>query len=130
MLHLDNARVCAFHDSGLPPMTVGLEFRRQFVASLTRLAELMAPGGPFADVRAVAAVTIFHRGLRRLGFERDPVGLLWPAGTGACQRALLASLHPAGARRILRLASVRADRLWMSSARLRARFGALPLPRD
>lgn len=130
MLHLDNARVRAFHSRGLAPMTLGLEFRRQLIASLARLAELTAPGGPFADVRAVAAVTIFHRGLRRLGFERDPVGLVWPAGTGAYQRALLASMHPAGAGRILGLASRRAERLWMSSARVRARFGPLPLPRE
>lgn len=130
MLHLDNGRVRAVHANGLSPMALGLEFRRDLIASLTGLADLLGPDRPFADVRAVCAVTIFHRGLRRLGFEPDTVGLLFPTVTGAYQRALLAALHPAGGRRTLRLASVRAERLWMSSARLRARFARVALTRE
>lgn len=129
MLHLNNARVRALHAGGPSPMALGLEFRRDLTASLTRLAQLTGPGEPLADVAAVCAVTIFHRGLQRLGFEPDTLELAWPGFTGAYQRALVRVLHPAGVRRMLELASLRARRLWLSSERLRALFAPLPVGR-
>jgi hypothetical protein len=47
-----------------------------------------------------------------------------PYLTAAYQRALLAVLHPAGARRLRRLANTRAERLWLSRGRLLALYGA------
>ncbi len=121
-LHTNNDRVGALHLNGGSAMATGLEFRRELLASLRALAALAGPDQPLADIRAFVAVTILHHGLPRLGFERDPVGLLLPRVTGAYQRALLASLHPAGSRRLLRLANGHAERLWISRAKLRTLY--------
>jgi hypothetical protein len=61
--------------------------------------------------------------LPRLGFERDPTPPPWPHVIAAYQRALLSVLHPAGAQRLVRLANTRAERLWLSRARLLALYG-------
>jgi hypothetical protein len=59
--------------------------------------------------------------LRSLAILTRPGGgLMWPRLTAAYQRALLASLHPGGATRTLRLTTGRAERLWISSRTLRA----------
>ena len=123
MIHLDNARLSALHEKGRSPMTIGLEFRRLVIASLDALAERVRPGQPLAKVSAFMAVTIFHHGLQRLGFEPEPDGLVWPGLTAAYQRALLASRHPIGDFRLHRVASARAERLWISRDRLLARYG-------
>jgi len=127
VLHLDNERVATLHDGRRSPPAVGLEFRRQFLASLQNLALLSLPPGRLAGVCAFTAVTIFHHGLVRAGFEVEPNGLVWPASVGAYQRALLASLHPSGRSRLVRLGGTRAERLWISRERLLARYG---LPAD
>ena len=124
VLHLDNARLAALHGNGRPPIAIGLEFRRLFVASLDALAERARPGQRLAEVPAFMAITIFHHGLQRLGFEPEPDGLTWPRLTAAYQRALLASRHPDGVVRLHRVASARAERLWISRDRLLARYGA------
>jgi hypothetical protein len=124
VLHLNNDRVRALHVNGVRPMAVGLDFRRELLASLRALAVLASPGGRAADAVAFAATTIFHHGLARLGFDRDTVLPAWPYLTTAYQRALLAVLHPAGAQRLLRLANTRAERLWLSRARLLSLYGA------
>ena len=129
-LHLDNERVAALHQSGRSPTAIGFEFRRLFLTSLEALAEATAPGGWLAGVSAFVVVTIFHRGLLRLGFEADPNGLVCPRLTASYQRALLASLHPNGVLRLPRLASTRAERLWISRDRLLALYGEVrPRPR-
>jgi hypothetical protein len=87
---------------------------------LRSLAILTRPGGRFAGMPAFTAITILHHGLPRLGFEIERRGLMWPRLTAAYQRALLASLHPGGATRTLRLTTGRAERLWISSRTLRA----------
>ncbi len=121
VLHLDNTRIATIHDPGLSPMAVGLEFRRQLIESLESLAGEVRPGGRLADVAAFMAVTIFHHGLRRLGFDAEPDGLFWPRVTAAYQRALLASLHPDG---VLRLARVGpAARMCISRDRLLVLYG-------
>ena len=124
VLHLNNDRVRALHVNGVSPMAVGVDFRRELIASLRALALLASPGGRAADAVAFAATTIFHHGLPRLGFDRDAVPPACPYLTTAYQRALLAVLHPAGAHRLLRLANTRAERLWLSRARLVALYGA------
>ncbi len=119
-LHLNNARVVKIHLRPLTPIAVGLEFRRQLLVSLETLASLARPGGRFQDVVAFTAVTIFHHALARAGFEVEKGGVAFAALVGAYQRALLASLHPAGRSRLLRLASALPERLWISRDRLLA----------
>jgi hypothetical protein len=130
VLHLNNDRIVTLHVNGASPVAVGLEFRRQLVASLSELAVLAAPGGRLHDVRAFAATTIFHRGLVRLGFRPDPDDLAWPRLVGAYQRALLASLHPRGPVRVQGAAYQCARRLWLSREVLLVRYGrgARPAP--
>lgn len=123
MLHLDNRRVVALHGNGVHPGAIGLAFRRDFLASLRRLGALAGPDGPLSSVTAFTAVTLFHRGLRRLGFEPDRDGLMWPRLTAAYQRALLATLHPGGPARVTPLAARHAERLWLSRRRLLERYG-------
>jgi len=122
-LHLANARLAALHGDGLSPLAVGLEFRRRLLASLAELARLCAPAGPLADVRAFCAVTVFHRGLARLGFAPERDGLVWPGLVAAYQRALLATLHPGGGARLRRPTYGRARRLWITREALLARYG-------
>jgi hypothetical protein len=74
-LHLNNERVAALHADGLTPTALGLEFRRQFLASLHTLAVLCDPGSRLGEVQAFTAVTIFHHGLARSGFEIEPNGV-------------------------------------------------------
>ncbi len=127
ILHLDNAHVAALHVDGRSPLALGLEFRRRLMDSLHVLAAQAAPGGPLAGVRAFAAVTIFHRGLSRLGFVSEPDSAPWARLVAAYQRALLASLHPAGHLRFHRAAYPRACRLWLTRDVLVARYGRAPL---
>src|SRR2546425_3403314 len=122
VIHVNNARIAGVHVNGQPPLAIGLEFRRWFVASLHELAQLAADGGPLADVRAFSAITIFHRGLSRLGFRAERDGIVWPGLTAAYQRALMASLHPAGPLRVWRATHARARRLWMTRAELLSRY--------
>lgn len=126
ILHLNNDRIRALHGNGLSPAAVGLECRRQVLESLHTLAVLATPSGRLADVRAFVATTIFWRGLARLGFEVEPDGLVWPRLVAAYQRALLASLRPAGPLRLRRLAYQRAHRLWISREALLTRYGTPP----
>ena len=130
VLHLDNSAVATIHANGLSPLIIGFEFRRQFVASLETLAGLAQPGQRLAAIRAFLAITIFHEGLRRLGFDVDPGGLVLPWLTSAYQRRLLALLHPRSAPRLHVLAGSRAERLWISRERLVALYGGhRPRPR-
>lgn len=121
VLHLNNERVAALHADGVSPIAVGFEFRRQLVASLHALARLAGPGGWLDDVRAFEATTnFFHQWLRRLGFEADPDGLAWSRLVAVYQRALRASLRPAGPVR-----HRRTERLWISRETLVRRYGAV-----
>jgi len=122
VLHLNNDRVALLHRQDGGPLAVGLAFKHRLVQSLERLADLARPDGRLADVDAYSAITIFHHGLPRLGFERDPHRLLLGRMIAAYQRALLASLHPAGIGRA-GLARGTAERVWLSRARLLARYG-------
>lgn len=122
VLHLDNTRIAGLHVDGAAPMATGLHFRRELLTSLRALADQAQPGGPLADVQAFAAITIFHRGLRRLGFELASDGLRWPGLAAAYQRALLATLHPAGLSRVSKRAYSRAARLWISREKLLALY--------
>jgi hypothetical protein len=126
-LHLDNAHVVALRERGRSSIQLGLEFRRELRASLTTLARLTGGDGRFSDGRfsdvvAFSAITIFHQGLlTRLGFEVEPDGLLAPRVTSAYQYALLLSLSARpGVHR-----SLRAQRLWISRAKLRALYEPL-----
>jgi hypothetical protein len=123
VLHLNNDRVVTLHADG-GPVAVGLGFRRQVLASLRVLAAFSQHGGPLADVRAFCATTIFHRGLKRLGFETAAEGLAWSVLVAAYQRSLLSSLHPRGALRSHRAAYIRAELLWMSREKLLAGYGS------
>jgi hypothetical protein len=118
ILHLDNRRLGRLHAPGKRPVTVGLEFRRALFTSLRGLACRASGNGPYAHVTAFAFITILHHGLPRIGFERDPAGLVWKRLTSAYQRALLAAFHPDGSRRASRLQTSQAERLWISRATL------------
>lgn len=123
VFHLNNPRIAAIHVDARSPLSVGLEFRRQLVVSLRALAALATAGRPLSDVRAFAATTIFHAGLaRRLGFTAEPQRPAWPRLVAAYQRALLASIHPAGHRRRGRATYGQARRLWLSRKALLARY--------
>lgn len=126
ILHLNNERIATIHVNGRSPLAVGLEFRRQFVASLRVLATLAGPGGPFQDVEAFAATTIFHDGMTRIGFIPEPGAPAWPRAVAAYQRALLASMHPAGALRLSGTVYHHARRLWLPRWVLLHRYGAQP----
>lgn len=120
-LHLDNACVAALRQRGLSSIQLGLRFRRELRESLTTLARLSGGDGRFAHLVAFSAITIFHQGLSRLGFEVETDGLLAPRITGAYQHALLLAL---AARPGLHR-SPHAQRLWISGPRLRALYGPL-----
>jgi hypothetical protein len=124
VLHLNNEHVAALHLNGSSPLAVGLEFRRRLIASLEALAALADEHGPLADVQAFEATTIFHRGLARLGFLVDADGLRWPRLVATYQRALLASVHPAGALRFQGAEYRRARRLWLTRHALLRRYAA------
>jgi len=123
VLHMNNERVRTLHVDGASPMTLGLEFRRQLIVSLGALAARVEAGGRAGAAVAFSATTILHHGLPRLGFERDPDAAVCHAVVAGYQRMLLAMLHPAGVERIVRLGDGRAERLWLSRARLLARYG-------
>ena len=122
ILHLNNARIAAVHVNGQSPVTIGLAFRRWVLCSLRELAHLAAAGGPLEDVRAFSAITIFHRGLARIGFCAERDGLFWPGLTAAYQRALMTSLHPVGPLRFRRATHTLARRLWLTREELLSRY--------
>ena len=122
LIHLNNDRLMALHADGLRPEAIGVEFRRLFTSSLTELARLTDSGEPLAEVRAFTATTILHHGLRRVGFEASSGGSARSALVTTYQRALLASLHPAGRTRLDAGSRHRAQQLWISRDTLRARF--------
>jgi hypothetical protein len=128
ILHLNNHRISALRESGSSPIAVGLEVRRELVASLRALAILARPGGPLRDVRAFMATTVFHQGLERLGFRPEPGARVYLLLVAAYQRALLASLDTAATPRSDPAISRRARRLWMSREALLARYGHASVP--
>ncbi len=66
VLHLNNDFAAALHSGGLPPLAVGLEFRRHLVTSLQQLARLAGPEGRLTGVTAFSVTTIFfHQGFKR-----------------------------------------------------------------
>ncbi len=114
------------HGLDRPPAQVGpalcVEVRRWLLCSLRELAHLAAAGGPLADVRAFSAITVFHRGLARIGFCPERSGLLWPGLNAAYQHALMASLHPVGPLHFRRATHTRARRVWLTRAELLSRY--------
>jgi len=124
IIHLDNAAVVRLHRSERPDAATGLEFRRLVLASLRELARQAGPGGALGGVGAVAALTIHHRALERLGFERE-ASAAGSTVVAAYQRALVAWLFP-GARRT-RAHRRHALRVWMPRERLLARYGVRPV---
>src|SRR2546425_8194850 len=108
-----------------PPRSPLFPYPPLFRSSLHELAQLAADGGPLADVRAFSAITIFHRGLSRLGFRAERNGIVWPGLTAAYQHALMASLHPAGPLRVWRATHARARRALMTPAGPRFRHTLL-----
>jgi hypothetical protein len=124
-LHLNNERLAKIHIDGRSPRAVGFEFRRQFMASLRALAARACPGGPLDDVLAFSVTTIFYNGMGgRLGFVAEPGAPVWPRAVAAYQRALLASIHPAGTLRLSGTAYRRARRLWITRPTLLALYGS------
>jgi len=121
VIHLNNERVVSLHANRLRGQTTGLEFRRQFLASLRELATL-SDLGPLAGVRAFTATTILHHALGRLGFEPARGSSRGSALIGAYQRALLASLRPAGRARLDASVRRHARQLWLSREALLVRF--------
>ena len=118
VLHLNNDRVCALHVNCPSAVKAALEFRRQFVGSLRELARLTEPGGRLIGIQAFEATTIFHQQLRRIGCEPISDRLRWSGMVAFYQRALTTSLHPASTHCLQRATYRRAERLWLSRARL------------
>jgi hypothetical protein len=123
IVHLNNDRVTALAKdeelSGVP----GLKLRREMVASLAELASRCATDPRFREVEAFSATTIFHRGLRRLGFEECESGLTWPRLVSGYQRALLVTLRR-GATPRRRPSDRQARQLWISRKGLMSRYGS------
>ncbi len=121
VIHLNNERVVSLHADRLRGRATGLEFRRRFLASLRELATL-SDLGSLAGVRAFTATTILHHALARLGFEPARGSSRGSALIGAYQRALLASLRPAGRARLDASVRRHARQLWLSREALLLRF--------
>ncbi|MBI4011251.1 MAG: hypothetical protein HY359_02995 [Candidatus Rokubacteria bacterium] len=121
LLHLNNARLALLRAREPSLLSAGLALRRDFFASIRALAALARDGGPLGGIPAFAATTIHHTQLRRLGFEPEPDGAVWPRLVALYQRALLSSLHPGA--RLNRPAYRQARRLWLSRQALVTRFG-------
>jgi hypothetical protein len=126
VLHLNNDYMHTLHGVCPSPINVGMEFRRQFQASLRDLAHKIGEAERFVGVNAFAATTIFHQNLRRFGFETASDHLLCPMLVAFYQRALLACLHPEGSLRLHPAAYRRAERLWISRRTLEELWGARP----
>ena len=121
VLHLNNRQVLRLHRRSAPSGQVGFAFRRHLYTSLNALAAAATKPGPLADVRVFCAFTILHERLRRLGFQVE-LGDLGSVAVGAYQRALLASLHPDGRRRLTRSTRRRARRVWLAREALLANW--------
>ncbi len=130
VLHLDNTSLAALHRECPSAARVGLELRRRLVGSLGVVAARAADGGPLADVRAFVATGVFAGRLGRLGFRPEPAGRAWSRLVAGYQRALIASLHPAGRARVKALRARAAPRCWITREALVARYAPAPARRQ
>ena len=119
VVHVNNARIEALHQPGASPGRVGLQFRRQVVASLRELIRLSEPSQRLACVRAFCATTVFHGPLRRGGFERVVSDRPGSRLATLSFYAVLAALHPQGLSPRHGAADRRVERVWISRERLR-----------
>ncbi|MBI3909864.1 MAG: hypothetical protein HY320_02910 [Armatimonadetes bacterium] len=113
-------------DSGSNPRPLGIGLYRLLKRDLPRLAAWVARDPRFADIRALHAISPFHYGAPRIGFE---VMDLPTAFSGWCftvwQRGIMRRTHPRGAQRLTRHREepVVSKQVWMSRARLMELWG-------
>lgn len=107
------------------PARIGLGLLRLADRDLPRLARRLETEPALAGVAALHAVTLFHRGIRRYGFETAPLEpRLAEWWFSAWQRRLLARDHPLGRARIATAREALVARhVWISRAALLGRYG-------
>jgi hypothetical protein len=131
IIHLNNERVARLHGDD-QDVHAGLQFRRDFVASLAELARQVAAMRRYEGVRAFTSETILHHGTQRAGFEILPLpNTLRSRLVAAYERAVLARYHPLGRRGSGRARFSEARAIWISRDELLRRYGTdLSAPRD
>jgi peptidoglycan-N-acetylglucosamine deacetylase len=83
------------------PRQLGLALLRLAERDVPRLALALAREARFREVKALHALTLFHRGIARYGFEVLPVEERWRERWFTWwHRLLMARDHPAGAARV------------------------------
>ena len=93
-----------------------------------RLARALEREPELQPVRALHALTLFHRGVERYGFEVQPVRERWSeAWFTAWHRLLMARDHPNGGKRVREHREKLVTRhVWISREELRRRFPPPP----
>jgi hypothetical protein len=131
-IHFNNGRVRAIHERTRDPARAGILMRRAFERSLEILARLGEADPRYRTVKAFTALTIFHQGAQRAGFEIfPPRSKLSAKIVAAYGRSLLTRFHPRGAERVRRARFAEARVLWISRAELFRRYApARSSPRE
>ena len=122
-IHFHNEAVAALHDGKSDSVRSGILILRGFERSLKILARLSEDHPRYQSVKALTALTIFHQGIERFGFEIHPP----PSGplnriVSAYQRFLLVRLHPLGRGRESRK-KLEVRVIWVSTEEIRRRYG-------
>ena len=107
------------------PTRMGLELIRQADRDMPHLARALETDPALAKVKAVHALTLFHRGVTRYGFEIQPMRewylerwFTW------WHRVLMARDHAHGQQRVqAHLHKLVTKHIWISSSTLIARYG-------
>jgi hypothetical protein len=108
------------------PRRLGLELLRLADRDVPLLARVLQEREDLRDVRALHALTLFHRGIRRYGFEVLPVAApLTQRWFTFWHRLLMARDHPAGRARVREHAAQLVTRhVWISREALSRRCAA------
>lgn len=128
-LHLSNRDALKLQLGYNSRVRATIAVKKELGRDLAHLASLVSDGRAMPDVRAYYAITLFHQGMRSLGFETREFGnpvlrRLYMTG----QLLLLAIYHPAGVSRLRQGRRELAPKYaWMSRAKLLHSF--LPVKR-
>jgi hypothetical protein len=122
-IHFHNEAVAAIHDGKPDAVRSGILILRGYERSLRALARLSEDHPRYQNIKALTALTIFHQGIERFGFETHTL----PSGpmsriVSAYQRFLLARFHPLGTQRGRRK-KLEARAIWVSTREIRRRYG-------
>jgi peptidoglycan-N-acetylglucosamine deacetylase len=112
------------------PLRVALEMRRMGERELPRLARMLESDAELREVAGVHALTLFYRGINKMGFEIVPLREKWAeAWFTWWHRLLMARDSSQGSERVRRYRDKLVTRhIWMSRAELIRRYGESPSP--